>query len=441
MKHTWSGSRFGSAQKGGLELSRGSGNGMNLPADEGKIKKRILFVDDEPMILRMNRRLFENRQEIWEMEFVEGGKAACRALEAKPFDVIITDMRMPEMDGAELLDWVQEHAPQTVRIVVSGFAETEAVLRSVPVAHQFLSKPFDAHVLASTIERACDLQNILGNKSLREQLAGLRFLPAMPQLYQKLTAQLADPDSALSDAAGLVEQDPGLSAKVLQMVNSAFFGVPQRLSNVRSAVTYIGANMLKSIVLSVEVFRGLDGLGQQIGPFSIDALHRHSLTTANIARLLLRERQPSEDAFVAGILHDIGLLILASQKPELFGEAMELHRTEKLNLVEAEAKILGVTHAEVTAYLLGVWGLPYPIVDAVARHHRPESVADPCLDVLTATYIADALAEEVGAGLGCGSLVDAPLDEEFLQSIGVAQNLPAWRELASDQAEVIRSQW
>ena len=263
----------------------------------------------------------------------------------------------------------------------------------------------------------------------------------MPQLYQKLTELLADPDFSMSDAAHLVEQDPGLSAKVLQLVNSAFFGVPQRLSNVRSAVTYIGTNMLKSLVLTVEVFRGFDGLGQRIAPFSIDTLLLHSLTTANIARLLLRERQGSEDAFIAGILHDIGLLILESQKPELFGEAMEVHRAEKLTLVEAETKILGVTHAEVTAYLLGVWGLPYPIVDAVARHHRPDSVADPCLDVLTATYVADALAEEAGAGLGCGSLVDSPLDEEFLQTIGVADQLPAWRELASDQAEVIRSQW
>ena len=406
-----------------------------------EMKKRILFVDDEPMILRMNRRLFQNRQDVWDMEFVDGGKAACRALESGPFDVIITDMRMPEMDGAELLGWVQEHAPQTIRIVVSGFADTEAVLRSVPVAHQFISKPFDADVLANTIERACDLQELLDNSSLREYLAGLRSLPAMPQLYQKLTALLADPGFSMSDAAHLVEQDPGLSAKVLQLVNSAFFGVPQRLSNVRSAVTYIGTNMLKSLVLTVEVFRGLDGLGQRIAPFSIDTLLLHSLTTANIARLLLRERQPSEDAFIAGILHDIGLLILESQKPELFGEAMEVHRAEKLTLVEAETKILGVTHAEVIAYLLGVWGLPYPIVDAVARHHRPNSVADPCLDVLTATYVADALAEEAGAGLGCGSLVDAPLDEEFLQTIGVADQLSAWRELASDQAEVIRGQW
>jgi len=393
------------------------------------------------MILRFSRRLFQDRQDVWDMEFVDGGKAACCALESKPFDVIVTDMRMPEMDGAELLEWVQEHSPQTIRIVMSGFSETEAVLRSVPVAHQFLRKPVDAEVLASTIERACDLQTLMEHKVLREQMASLSFLPAMPQVYQKLTAQLADPDSSLADAAHLVEQDPGLSAKVLQLVNSAFLGVPQRLSNVRSAVTYIGTNLLKSVVLAVEVFRGLDGLGQRIGPFSIDALHRHSLATANIARLLLRERQPAEDAFIAGILHDVGLLILANQKSELFDEAMELHRTEKLTLVEAETKIMGVTHAEVTAYLLGVWGLPYSIVDAVARHHRPASVADPHLDVLTATYIADALAEEAGAGLGCDSPVDAPLDEEFLQTIGLVDHLPAWRELASDQAEVIRSQW
>jgi HD-like signal output (HDOD) protein len=414
---------------------------MKNQIEEEKIKKRIIFVDDEPTILRMNRRMFQNRQDAWDMEFVEEGTAACRAFESAPFDVIVTDMRMPNMDGAELLGWVQENSPQTVRIVVSGFAETEAILRSLPVAHQFLSKPFEAKVLASTIERACDLQKLLQNDSLRELLAGLRSLPAMPELYQKLTAELADPNSSLSDAAALVEQDPGLSAKVLQLVNSAFFGVPQRISNVRSAVTYIGSNMLKSLVLTVEVFRGLDSLGQRIGPFSIDALHRHSLTTANIARLLLRERQPSEDAFIAGILHDIGLLILAGEKSELFGEVMDLHRTEDLILVEAETSILGVNHAEVIAYLLGVWGLPYPIVDAVARHHRPDSVADPCFDVVTATYIADALAEEAGAGLGCDSPIDAPLDEEFLKTIGVADDLPAWRELALDQAEVVRGQW
>ena len=216
--------------------------------------RRVLFVDDELSMLEGLRRMMHAQRHEWEMAFAAGGEAALALMEASPFDVIVSDMGMPGMDGARLLAQVRDRHPQVVRIVLSGEMELSTALRVVPVAHQFLAKPCDAGTLRVAVERACHLRGLLTDDSIRSTVGALRDLPSPPRTYDLLTKALTDPDTSLQALARIVEQDVGTSAKILQLVNSAFFGLANSITNIEHAVIYLGINTLRCLVVSLEVF-------------------------------------------------------------------------------------------------------------------------------------------------------------------------------------------
>lgn len=394
--------------------------------------RRILFVDDEPRILEGLQRMLRSQRRMWNMSFASGGQAALAELEASRFDVIVTDMRMPGIDGATLLTRVQEQSPETVRIVLSGQMDPDAAARAVRVAHQFLSKPCSAEVLQEVVERACNLRDLLNDERIRRTVGQVDALPAVPRLYTALVETLARPDATADEVAGVLEQDVAMAAKILHLVNSSFFGLSRHVTHLRTAVSLLGTNMIKSLVLSTEAFRAFEGSSAP-GGFSVDALHRHSLSVANLAMRLLEDRKLAEDVYVAGMLHDVGKLVLADRLPEEFRQVVTTARERGLPAEVVEQELLGVTHGEIGAYLLGLWNLPYPIVEAVAYHHAPRRVGHDTFDLLTAVHVADALAHEaepngVGAGVTHGCV-----DEAHLQAIGVLDRLPTWREIAREQ--------
>jgi putative nucleotidyltransferase with HDIG domain len=251
-------------------------------------------------------------------------------------------------------------------------------------------------------------------------------------VYLALAEALADPSTSMADVAKLVEQDIAMSAKCLQLVNSAFFGLGRRINSVQQAVSYLGTDMLKALVFTVEVFHAFQPT-RGAGGFDLDALQSHSLLVARLTPKLLAGQQPADEAFVAGVLHDVGKLILVTRLPEqaaaIAAAAQETGRP--WHLVEEE--VLGVTHAEIGAYLLGLWGLPQQTVEAVAYHHSPTRVPPHGFDVLAAVYVADALIDQATETSGCGTPEHSgPLDEEYLASLGVADEIPAWQTLAAE---------
>lgn len=395
------------------------------------MKKRILFVDDEPNILDGLRRMLHGRRHEWDMTFVDGGEAALAVLAESPFDVIVSDMRMPRMDGATLLTRVQDEHPEMVRIVLSGYSEMEAALRAVPVAHQFLSKPCDSEVIRGVVERACSLQELLSTESLRATLGNIDTLPSLPRVYNQLTVALVDPDVGLDEVARIVEQDVGITAKILQLVNSSFFGLARRVDGIRHATSILGTRMIRNLVMSAEVFTSFDGR-RSPASFSIEAEHVHANRSATLARRLVADRELGEQAHLAAMLHDIGKLILATSEPELFERMAGAARRDERPSFVAEESALGISHAEVGAYLLGIWGMPYPIIEAVANHHHPARVAsEGRFDLVGVVHVADALLHEL-ADEAAG--VDRPsrLDLRYLESVGVLDELPAWRRIAAE---------
>jgi HD-like signal output (HDOD) protein/ActR/RegA family two-component response regulator len=394
--------------------------------------RRVLFVDDEPRLLEGLRRMLRVQRHEWEMAFAPSGEAALAMMEASPFDVIVSDMRMPEMDGATLLAQVRDLYPQVVRIVLSGHTELSTALRVVPVAHQFLAKPCDAGTLRVAVERACHLKGLLGDESIRRTVGALRDLPSLPRTYGALTQGLSDPDISLQKLAKIVEQDVGISAKILQLVNSAFFGIAQPVTNIEHAVIYLGINTIRSLVLSLEIFRVFEPYTALPG-FSLERLHSHARLAAHIAARLPVPKHLLDITMAAGMLHDVGKLILAWKLPERFKKLLAQAAEERCPLYNVEEREYGFSHAEIGGYLLGLWGLPYILVEAVALHHGPNRVPHEYFDAVSAVHIANFLAHELDPSCPERPLGnDTEPSREELAALGVGEDLAAWRAMAAE---------
>jgi HD-like signal output (HDOD) protein/CheY-like chemotaxis protein len=394
--------------------------------------KRILFVDDEPQVLQGLRLSLRKRRGEWDAIFAEGAQAGLVALASLPCDVVVADMRMPEMDGAAFLRIVAAEYPQTARIVLSGFADRPAVLRALGVAHQFLSKPCAAETLYEVLARACALQRFVGDKHLRGFMSRLTCLPSMAPALERLTAMLLDTGTSTAAIARVVEQDPALSAKLLQVVNAGSFAPGARVATVQQAVTLLGVDAVRNLLLSSALVRGAEQAPEVPG-FSFERLQEHALLSARIARRLMPVPGDRAQAFTASLLANAGKLVLAVGWPDRFARVVRDSGTG-VPAGEAERESFGFTHAEVGAYLLGLWGLPATIVEAVAFHHRPSSLALAGFELVVAVHIASVLADEIMPVPG----ITEPLlfDHALTEEIGLAASLPRWREIAEEESQL-----
>jgi putative nucleotidyltransferase with HDIG domain len=405
-----------------------------LPQRGQAVKKRILFVDDDPNVLDGLRRMLYPLRREWDMAFAAGAKQALDMLAESTFDVIVTDLRMPEMDGVEFLAEVRQRCPDTVRITLSGQVDQSASLRSVGTAHQFLAKPCDSETLRNAIARACALRDLLRNEELKGMVSRMSSLPVLPELYLELIDELRSPEASLKTVGRLMSQDVGMTAKVLQLVNSAFFGLPRQVSNPVQAVNLLGLETVRALVLSVHVFSQWDEF--EIEGFCVRALENHSLATGLQAKRIAAEETSAgpihDDLLAAGLLHDIGKLVLAANLPTQYGQVLITARDQKLPIEQAERQLLGTSHAEVGAYLLGLWGLPDPVVEAAAFHHEPQLCPANRFCALTAVHVADVLEHETGTPPDQARA--RQIDTAYLDRLGLSGHVDNWRRLAQSLA-------
>ncbi len=397
--------------------------------------RRILFVDDDDLILRSIERVLKRhaQESSWELHFVTDGDTALERLAAQPFDVVLVDAHMPRMSGTTLLRRVQELHPGMVRILLSGHTGLDVLRTSLSLAHQFIAKPCDAQLLKTTLDNACGIRGILNRPELRQMVGGSNELPSAPRTYVEITNALSNPHANSRTVADIVERDIAISARVLQLVSSGFYGLPRQVSSIGGAVAFLGIEVIKAIVLSVEVSK-MFPVSQAIPDFSIDALQKRSLFAAQLAKRLLGHESGGDNVLIAGMLQDVGQLIFAARAPQRFSIALSTSTRGKSPLYEAELELFGATHAEVGGYLLGLWGLPSKIVQAVAHHLEPVTGAR-VFDTGAALYVSNLLS--VNPDLP--ALEDVParaiaLDLSYLRTLGVAHQLEDWRRIARDMA-------
>lgn len=391
-------------------------------------KRRILFVDDEPNILDGLRRMLRSMRKEFELCFADGGRKALEIMEKHEFDVVVSDMRMPGMDGAEFLTEVQKLHPHSTRIMLTGQADEESILRTVGVVHQLLAKPCDPDKLKGILLRASALHRLISNGNIKNVISTIDSLPSLPSVYKKLQEKMQDPETTLDDIGELIGQDIAMTAKVLQLVNSAFFGLYQTVESPERAVKLLGLDTIKTLVLVSQVFSEIK-VSEEVIP--IETLWVHSLTVGTLAKKIAEdegcEKGIIDNSYIAGILHDVGKLILVSKMEQQYGEAVLLAREENITLRQAEERIFSATQCDMGGYLIGLWGFPGDIVEAIGFQCQLEKYPAASFSPAVAVHVANVMyykfhQEEVVGG--------APgINEEYINKIGLGDRLQRWQEL------------
>ena len=318
--------------------------------------KRILFVDDEKPILDGIRRLLSDQRDVWEMQFALGGEEALKLCQTSRFDVVVSDMRMPGMDGAMLLGHVRDLCPDAARLILSGYSDVALTTRAIPVAHRILAKPCGGIELQSTIKSFCALQDLFCSSDLRRVIGTIGELPSLSRTYIELAQAAQDPNTSLTKVAKIMGKDIAMVAKVLRLVNSGFFGLAQTVTSLEAAVAYLGMETIKNLALATDTFKVFT-LAPGIAPSFCEDMQSHAQRVALIMGTLPLPARLHEVGIVSALLHDIGELALACKLPHEFCAALELARATGCSQVEAEEQMIGTSHAEIGAYLLGLWSI------------------------------------------------------------------------------------
>jgi putative nucleotidyltransferase with HDIG domain len=384
--------------------------------------KRILFIDDEPALLDALRRMLRSLRGEWDVQVESSPAAALSRLDEEAFDVVVTDMRMPAIDGVSVLTAVMQRHPEVIRLVLSGQTELEAAMRAVPVAHQFLAKPCDPTQLKNTIARISRMRDRLHDENMRALIGEIDGLPAMPAVCRELNDTLGRSDYTIRDVAAVVEKDPAVCAKILQLVNSSFFGLGRRLSHVQDAVSFLGTTMIKNLVTSVTLWRAIEGV-RPSAVKQLESIHAHCQEVGALARRMMgKNRARAEEAFVAGLLHDIGMTLLLAYLPERYDRITLEAVRRQVPFHEAERTIYDVNHAELGAYLLDAWGLPFPVLEAVAFHHAALTLEHTELASVDAVFVAMNMLDARRSG----DDVEGALDPIYIEKLGAAEQWGDW---------------
>lgn len=359
----------------------------------------------------------------WEVVQATNGAAALASLAASGWDAVVADMVLADMSGEQLLSQVLRQFPKAHRVALVDLGDLNALLRCVGGVHQFVIKPCTAARLQDVLERAFELDLWLPNQTLRKLLAHVPQLPSLADSYHAVVRALERPDATPESVGAIIARDPAIAAKMLRLANSAAYGEATDDYDVIEAVREIGLANTRSCLLLAHSWSGF-GKIEQAG-FHIQSIWTHGREVAALAAWLARREAPSPAivgmARTAGLLHDIGKLALAANLPDEFNSVGKLMRLGGSATFEVEQEVFGATHSEVGGCMMAAWGLPMPIVEAVALHHHPACFLSRKFSPLTAVHVANALSRAESR-----EHFQALVEREYLAVLGLVEKLPAW---------------
>lgn len=389
-------------------------------------RKKILFVDDDPAILQSLKRATRQMRNEWDCKFANGGKEALGLQDNEAFDLIVSDMRMPEMDGAELLKETRKRHPNTIRFILSGQTEDNAFLRALGSTHQFLSKPCNFEELKDSINRTFFIRDEIDNEQLDKLVMGMESIPSLPEIYYELVEEIESQDSSIENVVRIISKDIAMVAKILQVANSAFFGYSHHISDIEQAVQILGTDMIQALTLSVKVFSAYE---QTTDTAHLERIWEHSLQVSSMALALARLENCSKEvqsfSFTAGLLHDLGHWVIIFDLPGKYEQIRALQKEKNLGVIEAEKQVLQFTHSTLGSYLVNLWGLPDSIIEAIAYHHCPSACRQKKILPLTFVHVASCFHNDFRNDVAGKE----GLDENYIKELGLSERVREWRQI------------
>jgi HD-like signal output (HDOD) protein/ActR/RegA family two-component response regulator len=400
----------------------------------------VLFVDDEEHVLKGLELAFHGTRSSMKVYTTSNGHDALAMMTDNPdIAMIVTDLHMPQMDGIDLLQRTMHEHPDIVRCMLSGNLTADSTIKASQFAHQMLTKPCETNHLRDVVIRAMAVRKRLDEFSLRDELLSLGGLPSIPTQFSRIVSELNAPKPSMERLADIIRKDPAMSVKVLQVVNSHSIA-GHEISDIELAVQHIGLESLKSFVLMAELFSTQENFAEDFG-FNLDDQWNHGIEVAEYANAIAADC--TEDAnilgrcYTSGLLHDLGILFFASKLPKRFAESLQHAQSSRKTLMQAEKDLFGATHAEIGGFLLDLWGLAMPIVNAITYHYFPsgapeevymihETMAvDPLMVVHVANYFSEDLSAD-SADIAIGADVD------YLEKMHSLEKLDHWWDLCQE---------
>ncbi|MBM2814340.1 MAG: Response regulator [Ignavibacteria bacterium] len=396
------------------------------------MKINILFVDDDADALEFYKKLLGSMNGDWMQYYALSGNEALEIMQGNNIDVIVADLRMPQMDGVELLTTVKEKYPHVLRLVLSAHEDEMKAIRSIGVAHRFMLKPCDIQELKEKIQRSFQLRNYIQNDKVIAVINSIGELPTIPKIYHRIEEELRNPNSSSETIANIIAGDIGLVTKIMKIVNSSFFGFQGRITNLSQAIILLGLNILKALIIHYYIYSTSKTTPAQ-NRF-IEELSEHSLLVANYAKKIAileeSDKLTIDDSFMSGILHDIGKLVLLNL-PDYEADVGSCMVSGNLTFQEAEFEVYGFTHNEAGAYLLGLWGLPEILIEVALYHHEPSKLKSNHFTAVTAVHAANIFAKQPTDTLKkvtSSSMFNLfpKLDVSYLSNLNLKNNIIDW---------------
>lgn len=385
--------------------------------------QRLLLVDSKTEIHQGIEKAFTASENNWQVKIASTGAEAISELGETTFSAVISELRLPDISTVELMEQVSSKCPDSIRFIISSGEDKELILKLSGLVHQFVPETCEPEMLVKLISNSMKLRELLADNTLHARIAGVRALPSPPEIYNELVRELQSESASTRRIADLIKRDVSITARMLQMVNSAFFGLQAHVENPLHAVNLLGLETVKSLVLAAGVFSKFKA--PKIPGFSIDGIYSHSLAVGTSAKYFANafglQKQTAEDALMAGMLHDIGKLVMLSEFQQELQDSAKLAKEKDISLHDAERELLGVTHVEIGAYLLSLWGLPDPIIEAVALHCEPRKAPSPMMNALTAVHIAFAFDRDRTRAES--EEKSSALDTEYLDNLNLTDKL------------------
>jgi len=369
----------------------------------------ILFVDDDVNILNGFKRVFSCIKNDWNFVYINNGIEALTFLENNKVDIIISDMRMPYMDGFELLNLVKLKYPHILRIILTGFSEKEVSMKISFCTHQFLVKPCDPNLIKKTIQRMLFLKDILNNEELMKTLNSVNQLPSLPELYIEIEKEMGLEFPSIKRISDIVGKDISMTAKLLQIVNSVVTGIQNKVTSISVAINILGIESLKTLILFEKIFSTVKTI-PIIKP-CLDNLWIHSINTAAILKNYTDYQEnyyTKDELFIAGLLHDIGKIVVL-QLPEFIPDLTSILSKKDTDIKNIDYTYNGITHAQIGAYLLGIWGFTESVVDAVHYHDNIEIYSGVYTSIVKNVWIANKMEKM------------KELDEKFIENNNIPE--------------------
>ncbi|WP_320169154.1 response regulator [Maridesulfovibrio sp.] len=396
--------------------------------------KNILFVDEDKAQLQLLEKLIEPLQKRWKVCFASNAEEVMDQLMTRPFDIVATELHMEGFADGELLHEIKSRQPGSIRFITSAEVQAENFLQYINSAHQFISKPYVPSEFLSKIKKSMRLKNIFLNERAAKAIASIDELPSLPDLYFRLEKALRKEDVFIGELGRIIGEDMSMSAGLLKIVNSPVFGLFSKVTNPEQAVTLLGLDALKGIVMGLSMFNSADLKGLD---FSIAELGEHCQYTGLLGRAIVRSEDACnelcENTFLAGFLHDIGKLVLATSYPDEYRMILGLVREDAVSIQDAEKDILGFTHAEVGAYLLAIWGFNEDVVEAVYCHHDLSKLGSTDLSPAVAVHVANTFDHELR--FPCQKCAPHLLDARWLEIHGFSPSLVGWLSVCAEHLE------